>query len=69
MLLICIWVAMIQLEKLFEVGYYTEERNDAPYVDLINAETGEKVLVKYDDIVIQDNTSEKINILCGGKKE
>ena len=21
--------------KLFEVGYYTEERNNAPYVDLI----------------------------------
>lgn len=54
--------------KLFEVGYYTEERNDAPYVDLINAETGEKVLVKYDDIVIQDNTSEKINYYVVAKK-
>ena len=54
--------------KLFEVGYYTEERNDAPYVDLINAETGEKVLVKYDDTKIQDNTSEKINYYVVAKK-
>ena len=60
MLLICIWGGDDKVGKLFEVGYYTEERNNAPYVDLINAETGEKVLVKYDDTKIQDNTSEKI---------